>query len=612
MPRTGITAYDLLISCPGDVLQYAEIVKECVESFNHTLGCINNAEIVTRHWATDSFPQSGDRPQELLNKQFVRDCDAAVAIFWTKFGTPTDKYGSGTEEEIEEMLSSGKQVFLYFVDAPINPSVIDMEQYHKVNDFKEKYKGRGLYGLVKDESDLRKQFANHLTMYFLPIITGEISQDTTTVAPLLQIQDYDSGNEDVVTYQQLALSNCKLMSDKVQAIYTLIDNLKDNYLPQRTPEKQEEASQSLLNDGKNELIKRPELSKMFLNSLTDVNISERWKETILKFCERNNIEIPEQFWYVGNLKQSSIILSTPFSNNSPSLEGNDAEQQRYKSIQKLYWDIVEYNEYLMFFSRIDTQKFVRLVVANTGTTFDEDIDIKLIVKKDCLLTFNDFPIPDINIIDEILEMDFLEFAYELKETDSISKYSDYPVTPVNFDYRIPDPFNRVSASDEYKRQKENYKTQLKHIMCYQKYEKETCDILVFHISYLKHHVKMAFPSVLAFKNLPEEIEYEITSKHVPDVTKGKISLISEKTKYIIKLTFYMYSASSTMILLCRSSQSENSFGLAVFFFTACFRSKASFLKDSKAASISSKRSTGKPGVFFALLILFRQFWHSFL
>ena len=83
MPRTGITAYDLLISCPGDVLQYAEIVKECVESFNHTLGCINNAEIVTRHWATDSFPQSGDRPQELLNKQFVRDCDAAVAIFWT-------------------------------------------------------------------------------------------------------------------------------------------------------------------------------------------------------------------------------------------------------------------------------------------------------------------------------------------------------------------------------------------------------------------------------------------------------------------------------------------------------------------------------------------------
>lgn len=30
MPRTGITAYDLLISCPGDVKEYVDIVKECL------------------------------------------------------------------------------------------------------------------------------------------------------------------------------------------------------------------------------------------------------------------------------------------------------------------------------------------------------------------------------------------------------------------------------------------------------------------------------------------------------------------------------------------------------------------------------------------------------
>ena len=110
MPRMGITAYDLLISCPGDVVQFIDVIKECVDSFNRTIGKVNNSEIVARHWSMDSYPQSGDRPQELINKQFVRDCDAAVALFWTKFGTPTDKYGSGTEEEIEEMLSSDKQV----------------------------------------------------------------------------------------------------------------------------------------------------------------------------------------------------------------------------------------------------------------------------------------------------------------------------------------------------------------------------------------------------------------------------------------------------------------------------------------------------------------------
>ena len=114
MPRIGITAYDLLISCPSDVVDYLEILKESVESFNRTFGAINNIEVVTKHWSTDSYPETGDKPQELLNKQFVRECDAAVALFWTRFGTPTDKYGSGTEEEIEEMLSTGKQVFIYF------------------------------------------------------------------------------------------------------------------------------------------------------------------------------------------------------------------------------------------------------------------------------------------------------------------------------------------------------------------------------------------------------------------------------------------------------------------------------------------------------------------
>lgn len=70
--------------------------------------------IQTRYWKTSSYSQSGKKPQELLNEQFVKNCDAAVAVFWTRFGTPTDQYGSGTEEEIEIMLNAGKQVLCIF------------------------------------------------------------------------------------------------------------------------------------------------------------------------------------------------------------------------------------------------------------------------------------------------------------------------------------------------------------------------------------------------------------------------------------------------------------------------------------------------------------------
>lgn len=50
----------------------------------------------------------------MLNEQFIKNCDAPVAILWTRFGTPTDKYGSRTEEEIEIMLKDKKQVEISF------------------------------------------------------------------------------------------------------------------------------------------------------------------------------------------------------------------------------------------------------------------------------------------------------------------------------------------------------------------------------------------------------------------------------------------------------------------------------------------------------------------
>ena len=45
---------------------------------------------------------------------------------------------------------------------------------------------------------------------------------------------------------------------------------------------------------------------------------------------------------------------------------------------------------------------------------------------------------------------------------------------------------------------------------------------------------------------------------------------------------------------------------------AFFLCKASFLKSEKEACIFSRRSAGKPAVFFTRFILLRQFWHSFL
>ena len=129
MPREGVTVYDILLSCPGDVAKFKNIVRECIEDFNRLYGELNNIKLELKHWSEDAYPQSGGSAQGLLNSQFIHDCDACIALLGNRFGTPTERYDSGTEEEIEDMISSGKQVFMYFIEEPVNPSSIDITQY---------------------------------------------------------------------------------------------------------------------------------------------------------------------------------------------------------------------------------------------------------------------------------------------------------------------------------------------------------------------------------------------------------------------------------------------------------------------------------------------------
>lgn len=167
--KHNITVYDLLLSCPGDA--YKECypsVKAAIERLNNDPQINNSISISLKHWSTSSYPQSGGRAQELLNSQIVNAADIAIAIFWTRFGTPTDDYSSGTEEEIDLLIKNKRQVFLYFLDKPIPPSITDSPEYtenrKKITIFQKKYEG--IYHVVKNENDLQEKIVDHLKLYF--------------------------------------------------------------------------------------------------------------------------------------------------------------------------------------------------------------------------------------------------------------------------------------------------------------------------------------------------------------------------------------------------------------------------------------------------------------
>lgn len=524
MPRIGITAYDLLISCPGDVDEFIEIIQECTNSFNTIFGALNNSEIVTKHWSTASYPQSGGKPQELLNDQFIRNCDAAVAIFWTRFGSPTDKYGSGTEEEIEEMLAANKQVFMYFLDAPTTPSSVNMEQYKKIENFREKYKDKGIYCVVKNKDELRKEFTNHLAMHFLPLVIGTKETIENKLSPMLEVRDISLRNNAKINIKHTLFLECPLIKEKCNMIISQIASLQQNFLPKRQKE--------YISNQNNKEFNNPELQKILESTrdsssiVSNADIPDEWEITINTFALDKSIKIEDKFWNTGNLKKRVSSL-TSFFRNEPSFEGEEAEKKRYKDLQELYHNILEYNEYIRYFSEIDRYAYIELIVENTGNTFDEDIDVKLTVKKDCIYPSNKFSIPGINIINDILNVNFVEHVYKVKITDAILKYKEYPMSSQTINLSNTLPFDIRSTQEKYTSNKKNYTDNLADIFCYNCYKNDENDVYVFHINYLKHNTAIAFPSVLVLKNIPDIIEYEISSKYIPNIIQGKLEIEKE-------------------------------------------------------------------------------------
>ncbi|KDE21647.1 hypothetical protein EF83_22605, partial [Bacillus subtilis] len=436
MPKS-VTLYDLLISCPSDVKEELKIINEAVDDFNRMFGHANNATINTKHWSKDSYPQSGGRPQELLNQQFVLDCDAAVAVFWTRFGTPTDSYGSGTEEEIEELIKSDKQVFLYFCEKPINPQEIDFKQYRKIQQFKERYGKSNIYDTFTNPEDFKKKFLNHLSLHFLKQFEkgGEEQKKLSN----LSIKGVDKGKiTDLPQIQAPGFLNASIIKNMEAEIFNFIeyiDKIKltsQNILDSTITNSYKKNETEILNYLAHEMSKisskqeeTPSNDTYDTTPISDFEIDEYIndfeRETISGFFRKHNLDIDERsFFDLGGLK---INLFTG------AYVGLEEAVDKYGTINQLYREIKEYNQWIKYFQELDLKYYLQLCLSNTGTQFDEDIDVKLFIKEGFLCNPKDIPIPEMDII--ISAEKYVLEAFKGKKSLSIIPYEKYPSPRIN-------------------------------------------------------------------------------------------------------------------------------------------------------------------------------------
>lgn len=154
--------YKVMIASPGDVATERQVIRDVVHEWNAVHSEDRAAVLMPVGWESHASPQMGLRPQEVINRQVLKNCDLLIAAFWTRIGSPTGEFSSGTVEEIEEHLSVGKPAMIYFSNQPVKPDSVDAEQYQALRDFKDSCRDRGLIESYDSISEFREKISRHL------------------------------------------------------------------------------------------------------------------------------------------------------------------------------------------------------------------------------------------------------------------------------------------------------------------------------------------------------------------------------------------------------------------------------------------------------------------
>jgi len=149
--------YEILIASPGDTALERRAVEEAFSTWNFSVGKPRGVIFAPILWERTVVPAYGNRPQAEINKQIVDDCDALIAIFRSKFGTPTGESNSGTLEEIHRISSQKKACAIYFYSGYISLSDVDAEELLKLREFKRIARDHGVYGEYPSVDDLGRQ-----------------------------------------------------------------------------------------------------------------------------------------------------------------------------------------------------------------------------------------------------------------------------------------------------------------------------------------------------------------------------------------------------------------------------------------------------------------------
>jgi hypothetical protein len=144
-----------LVASPGDTFEERAIAAAVIGDLNKLQGPEEGFVLEPLLWERDSYPGLGVDAQDVINRE-LEDYQIFIGIMSTRFGSPTHRADSGTEEEFDRALDKWLthpddiRILFYFRNPNVKFLDIDIEQALKVHAFRTRIQTQGL--LVKDYS----------------------------------------------------------------------------------------------------------------------------------------------------------------------------------------------------------------------------------------------------------------------------------------------------------------------------------------------------------------------------------------------------------------------------------------------------------------------------
>lgn len=203
----------ILLSSPGNLSGDREIVRKVVDHINSDAGGREGFFVEVVGWETHTRPAAGAYPQGVINDQLPEDIDIFLGMMGSYFGTPTSKWGSGTEEEYrlayERWTDTGSpEIMFYFSEAlPSSLSDIDPEQLAKRRDFQKDIGDAGvLYHTYDTTASLETGLYRHINRAVHEVLKTRIDSEGTHIAP-------DQSVQSLPNYAELLISDPSVAAD---------------------------------------------------------------------------------------------------------------------------------------------------------------------------------------------------------------------------------------------------------------------------------------------------------------------------------------------------------------------------------------------------------------